>query len=439
MSSDASSTWGKILFVDDEENILRALRRLFTEEDCEVFIATSGTEALRLLEDHHDIGVIVSDQRMPGMSGVDFLEKTKDLLPLSVRILLTGYADIHAVVEAINRGGAFRYITKPWNDEELVQTIKEAAGRYALVKENLRLTEIIRKQNKELKKWSSELELMVQEQTEDLQKSYDLQKKLNKRLQSNFKSTIMAFSGLLELRDQRMRSHAGNVADLARRVAKTLDVPAEERETVVIAALLHDIGKIGIPDLMLQKTVTSMSPEELQEYAKHSVRGQAAIDSIEDLRKAGVLIRHHHERYDGTGFPDGLRAEAIPIGARIIAIADFIDKELRNVAGEDGADQILNMIKEERGKGFDPKLISLFEEPVKETYKSLLRQTGVTEFTISAMDLRENMVISRDAYSGTGILLMRKGTRLTKTNIQVLQRYCEVDPATGGIFVLTRG
>ncbi|RMG57169.1 MAG: response regulator, partial [Deltaproteobacteria bacterium] len=157
----------KVLFVDDEENILKALRRLLIdEEDMEVFTASSGEEGLKILESEPDIGVIVSDQRMPGLSGVDFLEKAKKIAPHSVRIVLTGYADVHAAVDAINRGGAYRYVSKPWKDEELLQIIRDAASRYRLIVENRRLIQIINQQNRELKSWNEKLEARVKEQTE---------------------------------------------------------------------------------------------------------------------------------------------------------------------------------------------------------------------------------------------------------------------------------
>jgi DNA-binding NtrC family response regulator len=132
MVQESTADQGKILFVDDEANILKSLRRLCMDTEYEVFTAESGEEGLKILKDNLDMGLIVSDQRMPSMTGVEFLIEARKIAPDSVRILLTGYADIHAVVDAINKGGAYRYITKPWNDEELLQSLKGAMGHFAL-------------------------------------------------------------------------------------------------------------------------------------------------------------------------------------------------------------------------------------------------------------------------------------------------------------------
>jgi DNA-binding NtrC family response regulator len=133
VTEDKNNEMIKILFVDDEENVLRALKRLFMDEDMEVYTASSGRSGLEMVKDA-EFSVIVSDQKMPEMSGSEFLEKTKEVSPDSIRIVLTGYADIDATINAINRGGAYRYVAKPWNDTDLVLTVRDAAEKYRLVK-----------------------------------------------------------------------------------------------------------------------------------------------------------------------------------------------------------------------------------------------------------------------------------------------------------------
>ena len=141
------------------------------EESYEVLTAKSGEEALELLKDGQDIGLIVSDQRMPGMQGVDLLKQASEISPDTLRIMLTGYSDINAAIDAINKGGAYQYITKPWKDDELIQTVRDAVYRYSLVRDNKRLTEIVKRQNEELRQWNDQLQFRVQEQTIEIRES----------------------------------------------------------------------------------------------------------------------------------------------------------------------------------------------------------------------------------------------------------------------------
>ncbi len=429
---------GKILFVDDEENILRSLQRLFMDEEVEVFTAPSGAKGLEILAREAGVGVIVSDQRMPEMTGVDFLEKSKTISPQSIRILLTGYADVNAAIDAINRGGTFRYLNKPWNDDELVQAVKGALQMYRLLAENKRLAAIVKKQNAELKKWNTELETIVQEQTIELQKSYNSLRAINNKLRANFKNTIVAFSGLIELRDKRMRTHSRNVAEVAANVAKQLGMEGEQREAVMVAALLHDIGKIGIPDLMLARDAEEMNFAEREEYLQHPVRGQATIDRIEELREVGLIIRSHHENYDGSGFPDGLKKADIPLGARIITLVDYIDKKIRKANWATGFEVMRKEVDLQKGTLFDPKLIPVVFEQAEPFYKKIRPKTDHIEIELLPNDLQEGMEASRDVFSGTGILLLTKGTVLAKPSIMLLKRYYELDPAKQGVFVSVR-
>ena len=422
----------RILFVDDEENVLRSLKRLFMSEDYEVLTAVSGEDGLSILKEI-EVPVIVSDQRMPLMTGAEFLENSRQLSPDAVRIILTGYADVEAAIGAINRGGAYRYVSKPWNDGDLLRVIKDAFERYRLVRENQYLTELTIKQNEELKKWSVELELYVQQHTIDLTKQNKELKKLNLKLKKNVSEILTSLSSLIELRNGSMRNHSNNVAIISTAIAEELGLTAPEIEMISTASQLHDIGMIGAPDIILLKNVGELSPDEMIEYVKHPVRGQAAIDGIEDFRKPGILIRHHHEWYNGRGFPDGLKGENIPIGARIIAIADRFDRILHGeMRTMDGA---LSQIKASLATQFDATLYKPLEKAAREFFYSIAHDTDSIEIELKTKDLTLGMVITRDVITGTGLLLLRKGTVLNDKNIDTLKRAANLDPSKSGIFV----
>ncbi|HTG01765.1 MAG TPA: HD domain-containing phosphohydrolase [Nitrospirota bacterium] len=427
----------RVLFVDDEENILKAVTRLFLDEPVEVLTAASGEEGLGILKQDRGISVIVSDQRMPAMSGAEFLEKSRDIVPNAVRIVLTGYADVKAAVDAINRGGAYRYVGKPWSDEELVSIIHDAISRFALAEENRRLTEIVNRQNAELKQWNTQLETFVQQQTIEISKKNDELGKFNERLKGNFKNIIQALSGLLELRDKASISHSRTVAEMAIRAASDMVRSAGEIEQITIASLLHDIGKIGMSDILLAKNHADMSADEQAEYRLHAVRGQAAIDAIEDLRPEGLMIRHHHEAYNGTGYPDGLKGDKIPLGSRIIAVADLFDRTFTHSPVSQALKTAFRRINEESGKTLDPEICRALSGPLREKYSAAVAAAGSVEREILINDLLVGMVVTRDVVSGTGLLLLSKGTKLDSKNIQALKRYEQVDPRKSGVFITT--
>ncbi len=227
----------KILFVDDEENILKSLKRLFIDEKIDVLTANSPLVGLDIIKEN-EISVVISDQKMPEMNGAEFLSRVKEISPDSIRIILTGYADINTAMDAINKGGAYRYITKPWNDTDIILLIKDSIEKYLLIKRNKYLTDLTKKQNEELKKWNTQLEIMVQEQTIDIQNQNKKLQELNEQLKKNFKQSIEVFSGLIEMRDKTISSHSKNVASIAIQNAKAMSLSDNDINTLVIFKII---------------------------------------------------------------------------------------------------------------------------------------------------------------------------------------------------------
>ena len=391
-----------------------------------------------MLKREKEIGLIISDQRMPGMNGAEFLAKAKEVKPDAQRIILTGYADIGATIDAINKGGAHRYLSKPWNDDTLLETIRESLGYYALGRENERLSEIVRRQNEELKNWNVQLKGKVLQQTATIREKNEQLQQHVLRLKQNFRGILTAFTGLLELRDKSMRNHSKNVAQVAAGIAKAMDLPPKQCDLIQIAAMLHDIGKIGIPDALLGTPEDFLNDQELTEFMRHSIRGQAAIDAIEELRPAGVLIRHHHEFYDGSGYPDHLAGAAIPSGSRILAVADFIDSQIQKQQGDNPIGKVLELVEQKMGSRLDPELLPHIEKPVRACYEKMFAASGLKEERVSLQSLREGMILNDDLYSGTGLLLLSKGTCLTFRSIEHIMRNHEIDPLPAEIVVLIR-
>lgn len=286
----------------------------------------------------------------------------------------------------------------------------------------------------------------MQQQTIDLTNQNKELKKLNEKRKKNFNDFTAAFSNLIELRDKTVLSHSNTVSAISEEMAARTGMNSADVETVSIAAQLHDIGKIGMPDVMLLKPLDTLTPDELSEYKKHPVRGQTAIDFIEGLREAGSLIRHHHEWYNGKGFPDGLKGPGIPVGARLIALADKFDRFMHGGYQAHAVKNVLEKMKTLLGAQFDPELFPVLVEVVKEKFASTA--SAVEDVNLSALrtvevellpqDLAPGMVVSRDIRSGTGLLLLRMGTALHEKNIDTLKRGYHLDPAKSGIFVWVR-
>ncbi|MBV9242290.1 MAG: response regulator, partial [Acidobacteria bacterium] len=281
----------KILIVDDEPANLRVLERLFAS-NFEVFTAASGEEGLKVLG-AHDVALIISDQRMPGMSGVEFLKRAAELRASTVRMILTGYTDIDALVESINSGVVYRYITKPWSNPDLQQTVKRALeyyeaqrNRFALEQENL-------------------------------------------RMQHRAKATIRGYINLalemLDIKSPRISEHARRTAKYAAALGKALNFEESELEQLFLAAILHEVAHVRLPAHLMSRT-TLLRDGEFKLMQEHFKEGIKLLAAVPDLEEAAAVIDFHHDHWDGHGSINRLCGEQIPLHARMIAIADSYDE-----------------------------------------------------------------------------------------------------------------
>jgi len=314
----------KILVVDDEVPNLRLLRRVLSE-DHDILEAESGAAALKILTDE-DISLIITDQRMPAMTGVQLLEQSLEINPDAIKILLTGYTDVQALIDAINAGHVYKYIPKPWDAEELKLTVRRALEAFELKENNDRLV-------------------------------IELSQALTD-LESVSVGTIRALADALDAKCDYTAGHSLRVSRFAVLIGRQLGLAADMLRDVELGGILHDIGKIGVPESILWKP-GSLTPEEREIMSKHPVTSAEIIGDLKGLWRAREYVKHHHEYFDGTGYPDGLKGDDIPIGARIILVSDAYDAMTTDRPYRDaiGHEKAVAELKKMAGKQFDPKVV----------------------------------------------------------------------------------
>lgn len=419
-----------ILLVDDEESILRALKRLMVEIDAEIFTANSGQEALDLLEKHH-IDLIMSDQRMPGLTGVEFLHQSMNVVPDATRILLTGYADLDATVGAINDGAVTYYFNKPWDDETILSRIRESLKMQTVKANNKRLQKLTTIQNKKLKNLNESLEQRVNQQTAEI-------KEKHRELAKSFMETIKAFSSMIDLRFKDVRNHSQRVGEIVKKILSRLELNHTEYQNIIVASFLHDIGKISLPDSVMEKEQSKYTQADWDLIKKHPVLGQTCVCHISDFEEVGHIIRHHHENYNGNGYPDRLVETQIPLGSRIIRIADAFDHQAfaNGHPNSEALNEASAYLVRYSGSEFDPILVRKFIE-CDAGREFLFKESSETKY-LNPIQLKEGMVIAADVYTQNGMFLVPKGAKLSVGMIGRITKINRVDPVPDGIQVFNR-
>lgn len=415
--SPAAAPMPTILCVDDEPNILTALRRLFRGKGWQVRLAEGGQAGLALLESE-PVDLVISDMRMPEMDGAQFLAAVRERWPDTLRLLLTGYSDVAAIIEAINRGEIYRYITKPWDDNDIVLIVRQALERKALEAEKKRLEALTARQNEELKDLNASLEARVEQRTAEL-------KVANEKLKASFITSIKVFSTLMEMRGGNLAGHSRRVADLARRIAVKLKLEDKQVQDIFVAGMLHEIGKVGFADELLTTPVAMMKPEQLDAYRKHIVLAEQLLMPLQDLREACDIITAQFERFDGTGFPVQLAGQAIPIGARILSMASDYDNmqigaltQIR-LKAEEARIIIIHGV----GQRYDPDVVSAFLEVLGGAAQQDTAKERFSEVTVDTCDLKAGMVLSRDLITPSGMLMLSTGHVLNEHLIHKIRTF----------------
>lgn len=342
----------RVLVVDDEPASCKLLSVLLAPPAFQCTTASGGEAALSVL-DREPVDAIISDLCMPGMDGMKLLSEARLRHPYVAFLVTTGVDDVEVGVRAM-RSGADDYLVKPLQESMVVAGLERAVHKQHL--------------EQEVGKYRRCLEEMVAERTEQLRVA--LQK-----IEAGYEETLKALAAAIDLRDSETAGHSQRVCQYSLKIAETLGLSGEKLTVIARGGYLHDIGKLGIPDSVLLKP-GPLSPEERNLMQQHVQIGFDLVKGIPFLSSAAEIILGHHERFDGTGYPKGLREDEIPLGARIFAIADTLDaitsdRPYRRASPFEAARETIGR---ESGRQFAPNIVSIFLSIPEETWPTIARE-----------------------------------------------------------------
>ncbi len=343
----------RILVVDDEETIREIVSSMLTSCNYQCRQAASGLEALALLESGEEFELMLSDLMMAGLDGNGLLEKTKEKFPDMPVVMVTAVHDISVALAAI-RNGAYDYLLKPFEREQLLATVRRALENRRLKLEN--------------RTYQTNLETLVTARTEQLRKAMT-------SLERSYDITLEALGDALDLKDAETEGHSKRVTAFTIAVARHMGLNADQIRIIARGAFLHDIGKMAIPDAILRKP-GALDPDEVAIMREHCYRGFQLLKRIPFLGEASEIVYSHQERFDGTGYPRGLKGEEIPLGARIFSVADTLDAITsdRPYRPAQSVQAAKKEIERWSGRQFDPEVVKAFLSMPDNIWEDLRRE-----------------------------------------------------------------
>ena len=422
------ATKSAVLLVDDEESILNSLRRLLRGQPYEVVLATSGAQALEIMATR-PIDLVMSDARMPGMDGATLLAEVHRLYPATSRILRTGYADLTTIIKAINDGQIHRYISKPWNDEELQLVLQQTL-------EHQRLERLARDQTEQLKLLNATLEKRVAARTAELQQTADMLDLAYDELKRSYVTGTEVFSLLANLRLPKDKQTNRALIELIRVYCAAQSMDESSTRDLTMAAALYNIGKLSWTDSMMVAPSDKLHSTDRGLYRGYPGQSESLLMTLEPMKDAARIIRHHQERWDGTGFPDHLKGDTIPPGSRLLKMAvDFIELQKGLILERHlNSDEALLYIRKYAGRLYDPALVEDFVQACA-TFLSDVTLGDPTVKVLSTRELEAGMVLARNLNADNGMLLLNAGKVLNLPLVDKLIAFEAMEGAKYSVFI----
>lgn len=425
----------KVLLVDDEESILNSLRRLLRSQPYDVLLATSGAQALEILT-QQPVDLVMSDARMPNMDGATLLAHVHELYPATTRIMLTGYADPAAIIKAINEGRINRYISKPWNDDEMLVTLRQALEHQHSERERQRLERLAQVQNDQLKLLNSTLEKHVAARTAELQQTADMLDLAYEELKHSYVTGTEVFSLLANLRLPPAKQTNRQIIELVRAYCKMHGIDEASSRDLTMAAALYNIGKLSWTDNMMVTPADLLRHTERDRYRGYPKQSESLLMTLDPMKDAARLILHHQERWDGSGFPDRLKGEAIPLGSRLLKLAvDFVELQRGLILERQmNSDEALLYLRQYAGKLYDPELVEDFIQ----VCAAFLSDVVLADPDVKVLGTRElaaGMILARNLNADNGMLLLNAGKVLSELLVDKLISFEAMEGGKYKVFV----
>jgi len=435
----------KILCIDDDPTFLLLYKKYLTEVGYDVRTGKSAEEGLELLKGFH-ADLIISDMVMPGISGLEFCKAVRDIPEFRSSIFLLVSALKTNAEDAVKglEGGADDYIIKPFDKSGFLAKvnaflrIKQLQDK--LSTSNQQMTRILKK----LQQQQGELEeknKLLEREKEIIDNNYKQISSMAQKLeesnrsieaayhqqQHNYRSTINILSTLIEDRRENHRGHAKTVAQVSSYIAKKMELDPDLIRDIETAALLHEIGKFSIPDTLATKKPSEYTNAERDLLAQHPVRGADLLSEFTGFEAVAQIIRHFHENFDGSGDPEGLAGKAIPVGSRIIAVANFYE----NIVYRSEIDDPFPLLDEKAGTVYDPSVINYLRHFVEEYTPEIASPSR----QLTIYELEPGMELIQDVFTKSGIKLIHRNTVLDEESIERISKYNKIDPLEDHFYI----
>lgn len=409
----------RVLFVDDEPAILKALQRLSRRMGWQVEACSDGQEALHIAEEQ-EFDVFVSDMRMPSMQGDEVLAKLREIQPNVGRILLTGFADIQAIESAINKAKISNYANKPWDEKSFVSQI-EATAQESRKKEQEHHNAICSKHNnKKLSKLALLLDKRIKEKNTEVTQALGLIENLQERSTKQYLQSMEVITQLMESKEGNDSSYSHFVTKFGERVLKELEWSEAGMQDFKLAAMFHRIGMFYLAENLVNRPIYALSSAERKDFEQYPLYGENALLGADSLKSIAMVVRHHREHVDGSGTPDRLTENEIPLFSRVLAVvSDFYDVYTGNLERAlKGKQDAIEYLNQWRDRKYSSAVVDAFLK-VLEKYDDLVSPV----FQVSASELSTEMQLEQDISTSSGSVLLKKGAPITEEQIAHLKDY----------------